>query len=68
LSLRSLAFTVPEDFRSVKVFVIAGARPIKIDYALKSGRTPKEDGRLDITLKKKLTLTEDQVLTIIIHR
>jgi len=61
LSLRSLAFTVPEDFRSVKVFVIAGARPIKIDYTLK-------DDRLDITLKKKLTLTEDQVLTVIIHR
>jgi len=61
LSLRSLAFTVPEDFRSVKVFVIAGARPIKIDYTLK-------DARLDITLKKKLTLTEDQVLTVIIHR
>ena len=61
LSLRSLAFTVPEDFRSVKVFVIAGARPIKIDYTLKNGR-------LDITLKKKLILAEDQVLSVIIHR
>jgi uncharacterized protein (DUF608 family) len=68
LSLRSLAFTVPENFRSVKVFVIVGARPIKIDYTLKSGRTPKEDGRLDITLKKKLILTENQMLTVIIHR
>ena len=68
LSLRSLAFAVPENFRSVKVFVIAGARPVKIDYTLKSGRTPKEDGRLDITLKKKLILTENQVLRVIIHR
>ncbi len=61
LSLRSLAFTVPENFRSVKVFIIVGARPIKIDYMLKNGR-------LDITLKKKLTLTENQVLRVIIHR
>jgi len=61
LSLRSLAFTVPENFRPVKVFVIVGARPIKIDYMLK-------DGRLDITLKKKLILTENQVLNVIIHR
>jgi hypothetical protein len=61
LSLESLVFTVPEDFRSVKVFVMTGTKPIKIDYMLK-------DGRLDITLKNKLILTEDEVLKVIIHR
>ncbi|MHC4890740.1 MAG: GH116 family glycosyl hydrolase [Planctomycetota bacterium] len=61
LGLRSLAFTVPEDFRSVKVFVMTGTEPIKNDYMLKGGR-------LDITLKKKLILTENQVLRVIIHR
>ena len=61
LSLKSLAFTVPEDFRSINVSVTAAGQPIEIDYKLK-------DGRLEITLTKKLAIFENQTLDITINR
>jgi len=63
LRLKSLAFAVPENFRSVKVLVTAAGPPrrIKIDYSLK-------DGRLDIILKKELVLSENQTLEVSINR
>ncbi len=61
LGLKSLAFAVPDTFRSVKVSVTAAGKPVKNDYALK-------DGRLVINLKKKLVLFENQTLEITIQR
>ena len=61
LSLKSLAFAVPDNFRSVKVSVTAAGKPVKNDYTLK-------DGRLVINLKKKLVLSENQTLEITIQR
>ncbi|MBW8042504.1 MAG: hypothetical protein FVQ85_21260 [Planctomycetes bacterium] len=61
LRLKSLAFAVPENFRSVNVSVTASGREVKIDYALK-------DGRFDVTLKKELVLSEGQTLQVSINR
>jgi len=61
LSLRSLAFAVPEDFRAVKVSITAAGKPIQSDYKLKGDR-------LEITLKERLTLTENQMLEVITQR
>jgi len=61
LSLKSLAFTVPEDFHSVEVSVTAVGKPIENDYVLK-------ENRLEITLKKKLVLFENQTLEVSIQR
>ncbi len=60
LRLKSLAFAVPENFRSVKVLVTVAGRPVKIDHTLK-------DGRLDIILKKELVLSENQTLEVSIN-
>ena len=61
LRLKSLAFAVPENFRKVKVSVTAAGRPVKIEYKQK-------DGRLDITLKNELVMSEGQTLEITINR
>jgi len=61
LKVKSLAFAVPDNFRPVKVSVTAAGKPIKNDYTLK-------DDRLEITLKKKLAISENQTLDITIHR
>ena len=61
LTLKSLAFAVPEEFRSVSVAVEAQGQPVKVDHTLK-------DGRLEITLDKKLVLSESQTLEITIRR
>ncbi|MGD8500504.1 MAG: GH116 family glycosyl hydrolase [Phycisphaerales bacterium] len=61
LNLKSLAFTVPEDFRSVKVTVASAGKPLKNDYTLK-------DGRLEIALKQKMVLSANQTLDIAIQR
>ena len=61
LSLKSLAFAVPEDFQSVRVSITAAGKPIQSDYKLK-------DGRLEITLKKRLVVTENQMLEVIIQQ
>jgi hypothetical protein len=61
LNLKSLAFAVPEDFRSVKVTVTSAGKPVKNDHTLKNGR-------LEIALKKKLLVSEDQTLSVTIDR
>jgi non-lysosomal glucosylceramidase len=61
LALKSLAFAVPGEFRSVEVAVEAAGQPVKVDYKL-------EDGRLEITLNKKLVLSEGQTLEITMRR
>jgi hypothetical protein len=61
LALKSLVFTVPEDFGSVKVSVMVAGQPIETDYSLNGSR-------LEITLKKKTALSENQALEITITR
>jgi uncharacterized protein (DUF608 family) len=61
LALKSLAFTVPEDFGSVKVSVMVAGQPIETDYSLNGSR-------LEIILKKKTALSENQALEITITR
>jgi len=61
LSLKSLAFAVPDNFRSVKVSVTSAGKPVKNDYTLR-------DSRLEITLKKKLVLPENQTLDVTIQQ
>jgi non-lysosomal glucosylceramidase len=61
LSVKSLAFAVPDNFRSVKVSVTAADKPVEHDYTLK-------DGRLEITLKEKLVISENQVLDVTIQQ
>jgi hypothetical protein len=61
LSLETLAFTVPQDFQSVRVSITAAGKPIESDYKIK-------DGRLEVTLNKKLILTENQILEVIIQQ
>jgi hypothetical protein len=61
LSVKSLAFAVPDNFRPVKVSVTAAGKPVKHDYTLKASR-------LEITLKKKLVLSENQMLDVTIQQ
>jgi len=61
LALKSLAFAVPENFQLVKVSITAAGKSIENDHKLK-------DGRVEITLSKKLTISEDQVLEVTIER
>jgi hypothetical protein len=61
LGLKSLAFAIPEDFRSVEVSVTTAGEPIESNYSLNSGR-------VEITLKKKIALSENQALEVTITR
>jgi len=61
LSLKSLAFTIPEDFHSVEVSVTAAGKPIENEFVLK-------ENRLEITLREKLVLSENQALDVSIQR
>jgi len=61
LNVKSLAFAVPDDFNSVRAVVTLDSIAVRSDYTLK-------DGRLEITFKKKLTVSKDQTLGITIHR
>jgi len=61
LSVKSLAFAVPDNFRPVKVSVTAAGKPVKHDYTLKAGR-------LEITLENKLVLSENQTLDVTIQQ
>jgi len=61
LNVNSLAFVVPEDFKSARAVVTLDRVAVRSDYKLK-------DGRLEITFKKKLTVSKDQTLGITIHR
>jgi hypothetical protein len=60
LNVKSLAFAVPEDFKSARAVVTLDRTAVRSDYKLK-------DGRLEITLKKKLTVSKDQTLGVTIH-
>ena len=61
LALKSLAFTVPEDFGSVKVSVSVAGQPVENDFSLNGSR-------LEITLKKKIALSENQTLEVTVTR
>jgi len=61
LPLKSLAFEVPAKSKSVEVTIAAAGQSIPCEHTLK-------DGRLEITLKEKLTLKQDQMLTVTIQR
>jgi uncharacterized protein (DUF608 family) len=61
LGIKSLAFAVPENFRSVKVSVMVAGQPIETDYSLNGSR-------LEITLKKKMVLFENQALEVTVTR
>jgi non-lysosomal glucosylceramidase len=61
LSLKSLAFVVPGQFRSVKVTVTAAGKPVESDHKL-------ENGRVEINLSKKVTISENQMLQVTIEQ
>jgi hypothetical protein len=61
LNVKSLAFAVPKRFHSVRVAVMLGDRAVPSDHTLR-------DGRLEITLKKKLLISEDQTLSVTVGR
>jgi uncharacterized protein (DUF608 family) len=61
LNVKTLAFEVPERFRSVKVGVTLDGGTIPSNYTLRNGR-------LEITLKKKLLVSEGQTLSVAIER
>jgi len=61
VGLKSLAFAVPENFQQVTVSVTAAGEPVESDYSLNGSR-------LEITLKKKIVLSENQTLEATIIR
>jgi len=61
LGVRSLAFEVPRHWSSVDVSVRAAGRPVRVEYSLK-------DGRVEISLRRKLIFFENQDLLVRIER
>jgi hypothetical protein len=61
LSVKSLAFAVPEDFRPARVVVTLDRTAVRSEHALK-------DGRLEVTLAQRLAVSKDQTLEVAIHR
>jgi uncharacterized protein (DUF608 family) len=61
LKVRTLAFAVPEQFGAVKATVTLDGKAIPSKHTLSSGR-------LEITLNRKLIVSEDQTLSIAIDR
>jgi uncharacterized protein (DUF608 family) len=61
LKVKTLAFAVPDPFHSVHVTLKLGDKAIPSDYRI-------ANGRLEITLKNKLTVSEDQTLSVAIER
>ena len=61
LNVKTLAFAVPEQFRSVKAAVTLDGGIVPSDHSMK-------DGRLEITIKNKLIVREDQTLSVTINR
>ena len=61
LNVKSLAFAVPKDFYTVSAFVTLDGKEIPSDRTLRNGR-------LEITLKEKLLVSEDQTLSVTIRR
>jgi hypothetical protein len=59
LNVKTLAFEVSEQFRAVKAAVTLDGREVPSDHTFKNGR-------LEITLKKKLVVSEGQTLSIVI--
>ena len=61
LTLKSLAFEVPDNFKKVKVKVVAAGTPVSYEHKL-------NEGRVEITLDDKLVLKEGQMLAVTIQR
>ncbi len=61
LALKSLSFAVPEDFRSVEVSVTVAGKTIESDCSLIGSR-------VEIILKKKIVLSENQALEVTVIR
>ncbi|MBN2137202.1 MAG: hypothetical protein JW720_05305 [Sedimentisphaerales bacterium] len=61
LTLKSLAFEVPENFTKVKVNIAAAGKSLDCDHTI-------ENGRIEIILKNKLALKEGQALAVTIQR
>ena len=61
LNVKTLAFEVPEQFRAVKAVVTLDSKAVPSDHTLKNGL-------FEITLKKKLLVSEGQTLSIAIDR
>jgi len=61
LNLKTLAFAVPQDFRPVGVSVTVQGQAVESSYQLR-------EGRVEITLKKELVLSEGQVLQVVIRK
>jgi len=61
LNVKTLAFAVPEEFESVEKSVMLEGRAVPSSHKL-------ENGRLEITLKDKVAISEDQTLSVTIDR
>jgi len=61
LNLKTLAFTVPENFHKVRAVVMLDREAIASDYEL-------INGRLEITLTTKLTVSKDKTLRVAIQK
>jgi hypothetical protein len=61
LNVKSLAFAIPERFYTVAAFVTLNGKTIPSDHLVTKGR-------VEITLKKKLLVSEDQTLSVTINR
>lgn len=61
LGVESLAFAVPEDLRPARVVVTLDYTAVKSEYTLK-------DGRLEVTLTRRLPVSKGQTLEVAIYR
>lgn len=61
LSVKSLAFDVPDIFWAAQAVVSLDNTAVKSEHTIKNGR-------LEITLTKKLTVSENQTLSVSMHR
>ncbi len=61
LNLKTLSFAVPQDFRSAGVSVTVQGQAVESSYQLR-------EGRVEVTLKKELVLSEGQVLQVLIRK
>jgi hypothetical protein len=61
LNVESFAFAVPEDLRPARVIVTLDHTVVKSEHTLK-------DGRLEVTLTRRLPVLKDQTLEVAIYR